>query len=365
MTEFQKYSYDVNIKKELLKKGIPTIIPFRQFPRLSEKLPGIIHGEQVLLTANSGSGKSRFFKAWMKDVVNFGKEKGLKIKIFLNSLEESPAKIRTSVIASEVYKKYGVELSYFDINLHKIELTQQDIRNQQMIDSIQDKVNDFYKNFEVTMIPNPYGFYLHVLEYLFENGTFYFQNKPISSWNTVKAGSQHWDNYIPNDVSQFVIAASDTVDSYMEESGKTQYETIKQFSKFFTRKMLGLRCGVASVFIQQQDPDLSRAQVNFKGQLMIEQVKPGLDKLRVFRGSAEDATIAFGLFDPTYFGEHEYLGYSMDNFKDGNFRSICILKTREGKNLRGSEIPLMCYFGRDEFVELPKPDSPQLKNFYK
>lgn len=125
-----------------------------------------------------------------------------------------------------------------------------------------------------------------------------------------------------------------------------------------------MTCGVASIFIQQQDPDLSRAQVNFKGQTMIDQCKPGLDKLRVFRGSAEDSTIAFGLFDPVYFGETHYMDYDIDRFKDGNLRTICILKTREGKNLRGAEIPLMCYFGRDEFVELPLPSSPAITKFY-
>lgn len=365
MTEFNKYEYEVGIRKELLQKGIPTMIPFRQFPRLAARLPGIIRGEFCLITSQSGNGKSRFLKAWMKDVIGFGKENKIKIKVFLNSLEETPEKIRSSVIASCVYAKHGVELSYYQINNYGLKWTPENEKVEAMVKSVCQEVNAFFEDFEYTTIANPYGFYLKVLKYLFNEGKFYLDNKLVDNWETVKAGSTNWNRYVANDPSQFVIAISDTVDSYQSESGKSQYETIKDFSKFFSRKLLGMTCGVATVFIQQQDPDLSRIQQNFKGQTMIEQLKPGLDKLLVCRATQQDCSIALGLFDPFGFGEEHYLEYDLTRLKtDGNFRSLVMLKTREGNNLKNAEIPLMCYFGRDEFVELPLPTSTEINKFY-
>ena len=365
MTEFNKYEYEVDIRKQLLQKGIPTMLPFRKFPRLMEKLPGIIRGEQMGLTGLSGDGKSRFLKAIIKDFVDFSKGHKIKCKIFLNSLEETPEKIRSSVIASAIYKKYGVQLTYFQINNYGLKWTEENDKIEQMVKSVQDEVNTFFEDFEYCTIANPYGFFLKVVEYLFHNGTFYQDNVAVTSWDIVKQGSKHWNRYIANDPSQFAIAITDTLDALMPESGKSQYETVKDFSKFFSRKLLGMICGVASIFVQQQDSELNRAVVNFKGQTIIDQCKPGLDKLLVCKATQQDYSIAVALFDPIRYGEEHYLDYDLTRLKsDGNFRSLIILKTREGNNLRNAEIPLMCYFGRDEFVELPLPNSKEINNFY-
>ena len=365
MTEFNKYEYEVGIRKELLQKGIPTMLPFRKFPRLMEKLPGIIRGEFLLLTGLSGDGKSRFLKAIIKDFVDFSKGHNIKCKIFLNSLEETPEKIRSSVIASAVFIKYGVQLTYFQINNYGLKWSEENDKIEQMVKSVQDEVNAFFNDFEYCTIANPYGFFLKVTEYLFNNGTFYQDDVKVTSWEVVKQGSKHWNKYVANDASQFVIAVTDTVDALMPESGKSQYETVKDFSKFFSRKLLGMTCGVATIFVQQQDSDLNRVVTNFKGETLLDKCKPGLDKLLVCKAVQQDCTIAFGLFDPVRYNEDYYLDYDLNRFKtDGNFRSLMILKTREGNNLRNAEIPLMCYFGRDEFVELPKPDETEINKFY-
>jgi len=48
------------------------------------------------------------------------------------------------------------------------------------------------------------------------------------------------------------------------------------------------------------------------------------------------------------------------------FRSAIILKTREGNiDDVANEIPVACYFGRDEFEELPDyTDLPALSNYF-
>jgi hypothetical protein len=56
-----KLFYQKSVKnREKLLQGIPTLIPFLSFPRLSNYIPGIVHGENVLVTANTGVGEDKY-----------------------------------------------------------------------------------------------------------------------------------------------------------------------------------------------------------------------------------------------------------------------------------------------------------------
>lgn len=107
-----------------------------------------------------------------------------------------------------------------------------------------------------------------------------------------------------------------------------------------------------------------KLETNLKGQTLIEKMKCGLDTLRDCRATQEDATIILGLFDPTKYHEYEYKGYpDLRNLK-GDFRVLQFLKVREVKMVTERELPLIAYFSRDDFEELPLPGDEKLQSFY-
>lgn len=107
-----------------------------------------------------------------------------------------------------------------------------------------------------------------------------------------------------------------------------------------------------------------KLETNFKGQTLLDKMKCGLDTLRDCRATQEDATIIFGLFDPVKYHEYEYRGYpDLRNLK-GDFRILQFMKFREVKMKVERELPLIAYFGRDEFEELPLPGETGLSSFY-
>lgn len=355
---FDKFYEGTDYRRNQLLKAVPTILPFKSFSRLSKYIPGIIPNDQIIICANTGIGKSRFMrKIIIKDPLNYAIANNIKIKIFLNSLEESIDKVISTFVSSYLYENYGLELSYYQLNNYSTEPLTEDIMSK--IKEAKAYVDHLQEYIDIVHISNPYGFYIHIWKWLFENGTFYNDDVKLESY------SIQWNKYVPNDPNQIVIAISDTINKYQEENGKGTYQTLRTFSEFYSRKLLGIQCNVINVLIQQLSPDKEKLELNLRGKTMIEKLKPSLDALRDCRATQEDATLIFGLFDPSKYGESHYQGYDLTKL-NGKFRSLIVLKTREGELDSNNEIPLIAYLGRDEFEELPLPsDIENLKRYCK
>lgn len=364
-TWFKDFYGNVVERQKQLVKGIPTLIPFKSFPRLAQHVPGIVPGEFLIITASTGIGKSRFMrKLVIKDIVEYCKGTGLEVKIFLNSLEESREKVISTLISSKIYEKTGQSYKFYDVSNFRTTPMPKDMHDN--ILKTEEDINDLQKYLTIVHEANPYGFYKTILIWLFNNGIFLKDSVPLTSIEQVYSDSSTWNQYVPNNPNQIVVAIIDTIDAYQEESGKNLYDTVKRASKFFHRKQLGLVCNVITVMLQQQQPDKERLELNIKGQTLIDKMKPSLDALATCRATQSDATLILGLFDPLKFGAYTYLGYPDLRGLKGQFRSLILLKTREGEKVTDNEVPLCAYLGRDEFEEMPiVGDDENLKNYYR
>lgn len=349
-----------SLRRDQLKRGEYTFIPFSSFPRLAQHVPGFIPGDQVIITANTGQGKSRFMrKICIKDPIAFAEQYGIKLKIFLNSLEETIEKVQSTFVASALYELYGIEIDYYTLNHYcsRDNMVEDDlwVKVKEAERHVQQTIS---KYLEVIHISNGYGIYKHVREWLFRNGTFTYKGAEVS------VGDQ-WDNYIPNEPNTFVIVITDTVNKLRPEKSDTLYNSLIDFSSKYSRNLLGMRCGVINVLVQQQSPDKERVEMNLKGQTMIDKLKCSLDALRDCRATQEDATLILGLFDPVKYQGYHYKGYpDLRNLK-GDFRVLQFLKVREAKMSSDRELPLIAHFGRDEFEELPLPnETDRLTGYY-
>jgi hypothetical protein len=345
--------------RDSLQKGYPTFIPLTGFPRTANYVPGFVPGEQIVVTASTGCGKSRFTrKILIKDVLKYANRKGFEVKVFLNSLEETPEKVASTLISEQIYTAHKKEFSFYDImNYREEPLPESDMN---IIQEAKNICSVVYKDLETVHIPSVTGFYKHVRDYMYNTGKIY-KGKPGTPLKQVSAG-EPWDVYIPDNPYRIVICISDTVDKYPAETirGKyeDQYNTIKFFSSYYCRQILGMKMNVINCLVQQQVNNKEMIETNYKtGATIVEKLKPSLATLAKCKAVSEDCTLGLGLFDPVKLGITEYNGYDNLDEQPWSFRSLSVLKFREGELPPGAEIPLRCNFKIDEFKELPPPDT--------
>lgn len=359
----ERFLHNLDLNQKQLLKGIPTMIPFK-YPTLKRMVPGIIPGDQIIITASTGIGKSRFTRSMLiKDVIDYANKTGIKVKIFYNALEEDEIKVSSTLIAKTVFEDFGVRLDYYTTNGYKENpLTESQLR---MIRTASDKVDSIYGPYmEVMHEPYPNIVYKRVREYLHTVGKFYLR-QPDGSKTQIKEIGDMWDSY-EYDEPTIVVVIHDTVDKFQPFKDTSLYETIKRFSAYYSRQLLGMKCKVISCFVSQQDPDLDRVQQNFKGETILGKLKPGLDTIRSCRAIQEDATLIFGLFDPLKYNEFNYNGYPNLRKLKYDYRALIALKTREGVlDHTFNEISLGVDFLTENFFELPKGDSNDIKSYLK
>lgn len=352
------------INKKWLRKGFPTLIPFRSFPRLSKFVPGLTLSDHVLITASSGVGKSRFTRFIMNDTIAFCKSKKVPIKVFLNSLEESKAKVEMVFVTQYLFDKYKISLSYYDLNFLMTEYNEDKELEVKINEAIAWVAAEILPSIEIVDQPNPYAFYKQVRTFLTTIGTFYNRNEKVTSFGPNKG----WDRYEYNE-PYIVMVITDTIDALQgyNSNGKPidRYTAIRTFSEKFCRSLLCKKCGVISIMVSQQAEDTTRVQENFKGKTLISKLKPSLATVLSVKAVGQHVTLAFALFDPVRYEEFNYMKYKeLYNLK-GQFRSLLILKIRESEMPIPGEVPLICYLDRDKFKELPLPNDPELKKYYK
>lgn len=368
-------------RRELLIKQKQLIIPFG-LKKLEQHIPGTIPGDIVVITANSGIGKSRITrKLFIKNVLDFGKRNNIPVKIFLNSLEETKDKLDTVFIKDIIIKKQLEHefdaLDFYTLRQYRNPFTD---RQYAIYKKIKKYIDDnIYDKLEICSDSVPFVFYKRIRAYLEKTGQFYYNETNlkgiiINSTKAFPSKGEKWNDYIPNQY-EIVIAISDTINKYQGYAEKvfnsstskeqilTQYDAIKKFSNIYTGSYLSPKCGVISVLIAQQRDDSQKVMSSFgftksenQKEQLINKLKPSLENLKSCKAIEEDATIALGLFDPLEYNYTDYKGLDLETLNmqyNGKYRSILVLKGRESTHtVNNNEIPIMAQFDKDSFIEL-------------
>jgi hypothetical protein len=345
-SSFRRAYLNSKKNKDSIDAGKPVIIPFRSFPKLSQYIPGILKNEQIIVTASTGVGKSRISrKMFIKDPLKFAKEKQMPVKVILNSLEESPEKVSQTLISEILYRKHGISLNFYELSNQTLNSLSDEIMNK--YDECVSIAEEIYKDLIIVNINSATGFYQRCRSELAKLGDYTLKGKRVNE-------GEQWDTFTYYDPNQLFINITDTVDKLQAENIKgvphNQYQVIKFFSSVYLDSRLRRKCGTTNVLIQQQVNDKEKVETTYKGRTIVEKMKPSLSTLAKCKATQEDATLAFGLFDPKRVGEEEYNGIDLTN-PNLNFRSLSILKAREA-SIQDKEIPLQCNFLIDEFKEM-------------
>jgi hypothetical protein len=198
---------------------------------------------------------------------------------------------------------------------------------------IEDKLEDVQKEIEfilefceiVDSIYNTTGLYKWARNISEKLGTQYWTEKDFSG-EKIKV----YKEYIPHDENEQVILITDNLNNLSEErrEGKlmTKLETINSWTRDYCRLQITKHWKWTAINIIQQSSESERQQFDFKGNSIIDKIKPSLDGLGNSKECQRDHLLIFGLFAPARYNINSYFGYDITRLKD-NFRSLIILKS--------------------------------------
>jgi hypothetical protein len=338
-------------RKQIVEEDMTFLFDITPYlPAYKGIIPGLIRGDNILITAQSGVGKSKYVRWMIKILRHICRHRGVKLKVFYNSLEEAPNKIYASQVMTYLSKEHGKNFSTHDI-LHfaNKETVVSDNDFELILKAYQFIGEKQRDEIEVMAEPNAFGIYKRVCQFLYETGTFLKNGKPI-----VYAGQgqfPHWDEYIPNDPNLLVVTVTDTVDKMSATKGKNITDTVHYFSSNYIDTLLAQKCGTINFLVQQQIP-LTEGKSYYRGEKMIGPLLPTLDNLRTCKAVRESMSLAFGLFNPEEHKLSNYLGFDVRKMK-GLLRSVIMLKHRNGE-LVTEELPLLLDPYAETFIQLTK-----------
>ena len=274
------------------------------------------------------------------------------VHIIYFNLEESQTRIKQRYISHLLYKLDGHRLSPRDLRSTSADFP----LDEEILDMLdtdpryQERLEFFDKcvQFE-TEDTNPTGILRVCEEYA----------KSVGEYRSVKKKSRGGDqevevfqSYEEHDKKHIKFAVIDHGGLVDLERGMTLKQSMDKLSEYAV-KYLRNRYRFNTIFIQQQ-------AMESEGLEAIKQKKmlPAVATLGDTKYTARDANYVLGLFDPSFFGLPNWLGYKIqdaDGFGLRNYgRFLYIIRGRDGE--QGGVCPLFFDGAVSEFEELPKPD---------
>lgn len=379
MSEIQERIDYLKNKREEKSQGKYFSFPlYESFPRLGEYLPGIPRGCMVMLTANSGVGKTQGWKGiFLRSIIDFVKNNpnsGIKPHFLLFLLEETRSEFIDSLLSMLIYRKFKISIDPLTLNSEYRDLLSKETMN--LLDQVEEDA-EFILSF-ITMedsIYNPTGCYKYARTKSIEWGNHFYtkihDNNSIidlntyNSLNLTQREEYKYSHYTSKDPDQMIFLVCDNLNLLQQESESgrllTQHETIGKWSKDYCRKQISKHWNWAIINIMQQSADSEKQQFTLMtGKSVVNKLKPSLEGLGNNKESQRDHLVILGLFAPARYEIEEYEGYDIKKLKD-SYRSLIILKNRIGRT--NLELPLYFNGAANYFEELPKPKDLKYENY--
>ncbi|GIV85980.1 MAG: hypothetical protein KatS3mg054_0009 [Chloroflexus sp.] len=339
--------------------GVPTLIPF-PWDDLNAIVPGLIRADRVIITANSGVGKSKFTRfLGMKYIKRFCNKHSIACNIYINSLEEDPAKVYSSIYISAMNKTFGISIDYYDFMGYKVKAGSDDLRSK--IDKIISGVD--LSDIKIVQMYDPIAFYRYVIHDLAAHGTFYDRKGASVDPDRVASDDNSWVRYVP-DTPRINVIITDTIDAMLDREGKS-YDTIITYTAHYCRALLSLRAGCIHFWVQQQSAENETRKFTNSGQLIVSGMKPDLGKLLSAKATQQYANLVLGLFSPHDAGLKTYQGHQIHRFSPRyRLYEVIVLKANEGRKPKGSSLLLVGDLLEEEYYPCPDPNDEQIIKYY-
>jgi hypothetical protein len=313
-------------------------IPFENYPKLCESVPGVVPGMIQMVTAASGVGKTQVTKAlYVREPLEYALKHNIKLKIFYFALEESQQEFIDTMICNFISSKCNIQMDLLTLQGFREKSLEQD--QMDLIDSHIDDIEDLLSNVEIIdSVYNPTGIYKYCRDYADKNGSHIFEDREFikkkSDGTTQRVVNKVYSHYVPNDPNQMTIVIVDHISLLTPEKRKdgammNQHQTMAHWSTNYALKQITKHWNWAVVNVIQQEQSGEKEQFTSKGESIQKKTEPSLAGFANNKEIQRDAKIVIGVYSPDRYGFEEYHGYDIRRFRD-TFRAIKILKNRFG-----------------------------------
>jgi hypothetical protein len=326
----------------------PATISFKSIPIFGEYIGGTGEEEAILVISSTGASKTRLtVRLYILDVIDYiRKNPEYDVEVIFFELELSSNDIYILIMCALLHEKTGKNYSsQYLMNKEKSNpLTETTIRE---IDEIKDEL-DFIDT-KLKIVDNLYT----------PDEIYNYLKKDIFD----KSGKFVNGKYVKNNPKKNVIVVVDTINALNANKGKTEYESIKMWTEFYTKKILKKKFKAAIINVQQTDKASTTAQYTGRGQVIEDKFSPKIESLSKVKTTPDDHTLVISIYNPFIYEVEEYMGYNITILRD-NFRYLKILKSTYSGSSRGKAI--FIDNANMQVQELPKAkDRSQLLAFIK
>jgi hypothetical protein len=361
---------DIKAKKDA---GAIFCIPFENYPKLSQSVPGVVPGMIQMVTAGSGVGKTQLTKAlYVREPLEYALKHNINLKIFYFALEESKAEFIDTMICNFISSRCNIQMDLLTLQGYK-----EKSLDQASLDLIDSHINDVEALLDkveiIDSVYNPTGIYKYCRDYADKNGTHVFEDrdfiknkidthpdsKTYGQKITMKETTKVYSHYIPNDTNAFTIVIVDHMSLLTPEKVKgtnnmmSQHQTMAHWSTNYALKQITKHWNWAVVNVIQQEQSGEKEQFTNKGESVQKKTEPSLANFANNKEIQRDAKVVIGVYSPDRYGFDDYHGYDIRRFRDC-FRAAKILKNRFGAPNKYHHF--LFAGATNRFKELPKAD---------
>lgn len=388
------------IKKEK-DSGKIFCIPFKNYPKLTTSVPGLIPGQMFLCTASSGVGKTQFSKALaVREPLDFAIKNNIDLNIIYFALEESKEEFIDTMICNHMSSK-GIQMDL--LLLQGFRANSIDQKTMDAIEKEMPYVEKLLSRIDIVdSIYNPYGLYSYCRDVADRQGTHVYEDREFIKKKVdkdpgsdtfgqqvvEKTMTKVYSHYVPNDPNKINIVITDHIGLLQPEKDKdtgkmmSLHETMATWSTKYCLKQISKHWKWCVWDIQQQEQSGEKEQFTNKGESIQKKTEPSLAGLAGNKELQRNYNVIFGVYSPDRYGFPDYHGYDINRFKD-KYRAVVTLKNRfgtpnkyhsfifDGATNRFGELPkanesgAMVPFYSAADVLLGRVGTPKTKNFGK
>ena len=318
--------------REGLNRGLSTGLP---------KFDSVTYGVQRkwlnVIAGDSGSGKSSYmlYTQVFNPFQQYISDKSINVNFLLFSFEMSAEVLLAKLLSMYVYEAYNQVISYDEILSLSTRLTE--VHYEYLLQS-KPWLEEFEKRCLIIDKPvSAKGLYAICKEW----------SKKFGEYKTEESvGEYIKEDYIPKDISQYLIVCVDHIKLLAISSGHTSKQEIDEACDYLIH--FRNKCGFTVNIIQQLNRNFKSMDRRQGGFQLLQ-----LDDLQDSSGPAQAAETVIGIFHPFREKMSKCEGYDIRQL--GDRARICqILKHRFG--MADKSVGVAFYGENSIWRELPKPD---------
>jgi replicative DNA helicase len=322
--------------------------------RLSKVIPGVEKSRYSLITGSTKSGKTQLSDylfayepiEWF--IQNKPKEKRLKVIYF--SLEMNKEAKILQAISYKLNRDYSISIAPQNLKSTFAGY----VLNPEILKVIEsDRFQQWLKEYEsyivfIDDVRSPDKIHKFVKGYAEKHGSYTYKEPDII------------DEYIPNHKDEYIIIICDHLSLLSPDNGDTLHGAIYKYSAYHCLEFRD-RFKYIVANVQQQSFDSSRQQFDYKGNSVIEKIRPTPEGLADCKLTGRDCDLMLSLFNPYSYNLDEY--ERIDLTRIGRWhRELYINLNRNG--IANAKVQLYFNGAVNEFQELPRELQEEDYKFY-